>query len=371
MNRFPPTQAAASARPATSPSRDIAGENLVGPGKGDSRWDANAHVCVRALRTAAERCERKEARDAVRARSLGRAVPLLSQNGFQDERLRHELANPFPVVRVARQDRAVAVDHGEHRSRRQSRLASQFVEPGQVERGENHGTDMARVVEDRIAEIDGGLAGDAPDLILADGEVTGLEGAPKKGAVASVHRAGHREGAAEDAAIGVDDSQVGIRRMLREQIGEERVAGGAVTIANGGESCQVHKQPARVLDQPLVIRRNEARQPHGLLLHLRFSELALFQVCVEREPQCRDNGEKDEQQQPRLQTCKRKPRHGSRALWANTFPPQPRVHARADVCWLEWLGHVISDPGRKSRRGVLCPHLRGQKHHGDVAEVRV
>jgi len=127
-------------------------------------------------------------------------------------------------------------------------LASQFVEPGQVECGENHGTDMASVAEDRIAEIDGGLAGDAPDLILADGEVTGFEGAPKKGAVASVHRAGHREGAAEDAAIGVDDSQVGIRRMLREQIGEERVAGGAVTIANGGESRQGHEKPARVLD---------------------------------------------------------------------------------------------------------------------------
>ena len=106
--------------------RNIAGKNLVDAGKGDSRRDANAHVRVRALRSAAERRERKEARDAVRARSIGRAVALLSQNGVQDERLRHELANPFPLVRVARQDRAVAVDHGEHRSRRQSRLPSQF-----------------------------------------------------------------------------------------------------------------------------------------------------------------------------------------------------------------------------------------------------
>ena len=298
-------------------------------------------------------------------------LPLLSQNGVQDERLRHELANPFPLVRVARQDRAVAVDHGEHCSRRQSCLPSQFVEPGQVERGENHRTDMARVVEHRIAEIDGGLAGDAPDLILADGEVTCFEGAPKIDAVAKVDLVGDRDGGANDVAIGVDDSQVGIRRMLREQIGEERVAGGAVTIANGGESRQAHEKLARVLDQPLVIRRNEAGQPHGVLLHERLSELALFQVCVEREPQRRDDGEKDEQQQPGPQTCKRKPRHGSRALCASTFSPQPSVHARADVCWLEWLGHVVGDPGRESRRSVLRLHLRGQEHHGHVAEVRV
>ena len=54
--------------------RNIAGENLVDASKGDSRRDANAHVRVRALRSAAEWRERKEARDAVRARSIGRAV---------------------------------------------------------------------------------------------------------------------------------------------------------------------------------------------------------------------------------------------------------------------------------------------------------
>ena len=158
---------------------------------------------------------------------------------------------------------------------------------------------------------------------------------------------------------------------MREQIGEERVAGGAVTIANGGEMRQGHEKLARVLDQPLVIRRNEAGQPHGVLIHERLSELTLFQVCVEREPQRRDDGEKNEQQQPGPQTCKRKPRHGSRALCASTFSPEPSVHARADVCWLEWLGHVVGDPGRESRGSVLCPHLRGQEHHGHVAEVRV
>ena len=165
---------------------------------------------------------------------------------FKTSGFRHELANPSPLVRVARQDRAVAVDHGEHRSRRQSRLASQFVEPGQVERGENHRTDMARVVEHRIAEIDGGLAGDAPDLILADGEVTGLKGTPKINAVAKVDLVGDRDGSANDVAIGVDDSQVGIRRMLREQTGEERVAGGAGTLANGGDSRQAHEKLSRV-----------------------------------------------------------------------------------------------------------------------------
>src|SRR5262249_26968653 len=159
------------------------------------------HVCVRALRSAAERRERKEARDAVYTRSVDHAVALLSQNGVQDGRLRHELANPFPLVRVARQDRAVAVDHGEQRSRPWSRLASQCAEPGQVERGEDYGTDIAGVVEHRIAEINGGLAGDATDLILADGEVAGLEGAPKIDAVAKVDRVGNRKSTAKDVAI--------------------------------------------------------------------------------------------------------------------------------------------------------------------------
>src|SRR5215475_2726943 len=89
--------------------REIAGENLVDASKGDSRRDANAHVGVRALPGAAEGRERKEAWDTVRARSIDRAVALSSQNGIQDRPLRHELANPFVVVRVARQHRAVAV----------------------------------------------------------------------------------------------------------------------------------------------------------------------------------------------------------------------------------------------------------------------
>src|SRR5262249_56060535 len=105
---------------------NIEGEHLVGAGKGDGRRDADAYVRARALRSAAERRKRKKARDTVRAGSLGRAVALLSKNGLQHERLRHELANPFSLACVARQDRAVAVDYGEHRSRRESCLASQL-----------------------------------------------------------------------------------------------------------------------------------------------------------------------------------------------------------------------------------------------------
>src|SRR4029434_4150674 len=101
----------------------------------------------------------------------------------------------------------------------------QFAEPRQVERGDNHGTDMARVVKDRIAEIDAGLAADAPDLILADGEVTGLKSAPKIDAVPNVDRSGHREGTAKDIAIGVGDSQVDILRMSCGQIDEVSMAG--------------------------------------------------------------------------------------------------------------------------------------------------
>src|SRR5262245_44096400 len=61
----------------------------------------------------------------------------------------------------------------------------------------------------------------------------------------------------------------------------------------------------------------------------------------------------------------------SRVLCASTFSPQPNVHARTDVCWLERLGDVVGDPGRESRRSVLCLHLRGQEHHGHVAKLRI
>ena len=90
----------------------------------------------------------------------------------------------------------MAVDHGEHRSRRQPRSAGQLVEPGQVKRSEQPLPEMAPVVEDRIAEIERGLAGDTTNLIVTDGEVARLPGAPKIGAVASVDLAGHREAAA-------------------------------------------------------------------------------------------------------------------------------------------------------------------------------
>src|SRR5262245_11050008 len=167
---------------------------------------------------------------------------------------------------------------------------------------------------------------EAPDLILADGEVTGFKSAPKINAVTEVDLAGN--GSAKDVAIVVDDFQVGIGRTLREKIDEERVASGTVKIVHGGELRQGHEKLLRIIDQSLVIRRNEAGQPHGVLMHERLSKLALFEVSVEREPQRRDDREKNEQQQPGPQTCKRKPRHSH-------VPSGPARFRLSQVCTRE------------------------------------
>ncbi len=138
------------------------------------------------------------------------------------------------------------------------------------------------VNEHGMAEVERGLAGDAADLIVADGEFAGLPGAAKISAVTPIDLTGHRHAAAKDVAVSANDSQVGIGRMAHEQIREEFIAaGGAVAVAYRGESRQARQQFARALDQPLVIRGCDTGQPERVLLHLRLSELALFEVCVE------------------------------------------------------------------------------------------
>ena len=93
-----------------------------------------------------------------------------------------------------------------------------------------------------MTEVERGLAGDATNLIVADGEVARLPGLAKIGAVADVDLAGHRHAAAEDVAVSANDSQVGIGRMAHEQIREEFIAaGGAVAVAHRGESRQARQ----------------------------------------------------------------------------------------------------------------------------------
>ena len=115
-------------------------------------------------------------------------VPLPCESESRSRRAGSGISLPihFPFVRVARQDRAVAVDHGRASGLPAAvpRDCASSLSQAKLSAAANHGTDMASVVEHRIAKIDAGLAGDAPDLILADGEVTGLEGASKIAAVA-------------------------------------------------------------------------------------------------------------------------------------------------------------------------------------------
>ena len=84
--------------------------------------------------------------------------------------------------------------------------------------------------------------------------------------------------------------------------------------STGVRRAKLARQLARVLDQSLMIRGNDTGQPERVLLHLRLSELALFKVGVEREPERRNNGKKHQQQQPGLQTRRKTPCFGSRAL---------------------------------------------------------
>ena len=145
----------------------IAYENPVRAGKRDSGRNANNYVCVRALRGLTERRKRKEARDAVLTPTLGRAVTLLTRNSVEDERLRQGFTYPFCLVRETGQDRAVPVDHSKHRPRRQSHSGGQFVEPGQIKRGEEHGLDMTPVEDGMAAIVAAAKGGQAPSVALS------------------------------------------------------------------------------------------------------------------------------------------------------------------------------------------------------------
>ena len=73
---------------------------------------------------------------------------------------------------MTNEDRPVGVDPGPGGPFGQQLLERiiRTVQPGQIQRGEDHGLDLAEWIENRVAKIDGARAGNAAGLIVANGK---------------------------------------------------------------------------------------------------------------------------------------------------------------------------------------------------------
>jgi hypothetical protein len=83
-------------------------------------------------------------------------------------------------------------------------LAGKTIDPAKAQRREHHRPHLSGGVENRLGEVDGGLAGDAADLVVADGKVARLQRPLKIGPVAGVHPVLGGQGAAVDLAVRLD-----------------------------------------------------------------------------------------------------------------------------------------------------------------------
>src|ERR1017187_7348177 len=98
-----------------------------------------------------------------------------SQEGLEKRPFWQGFANnPLFWRGITHEDRAIAIDFGPGGPLRQLHLERiiRTVDPIQIQRGKNDGLDLSRGIENRIAQIEAGLAANAADLVVANGQGT-------------------------------------------------------------------------------------------------------------------------------------------------------------------------------------------------------
>jgi hypothetical protein len=100
----------------------------------------------------------------------------------------------------------------------------EFVKPAQIEPRDHHRLHSSGSVQDRLAEADRRPPGDAPHLILADGERPGSEDLSEVRAVRYVHGPGQRDRTADDGPGRVGDQKIRIARIANAQVREQGIA---------------------------------------------------------------------------------------------------------------------------------------------------
>ncbi len=175
------------------------------------------------------------------------ALPL--PHGGQDHQLGgHEFSDPFPGIGVAGQYGAVVVEDEKLGVIGQLRGKVKLPEPCQVESGKYGGLDGVRAVKDGIDEVYHRGTGCSLDLVAADGETARSESTPHVGMVGKIHGQARLETAADYVALGIDDSEIHVVRVLSQKMGEKVGADGGTSLPHLGQFGKPYKELAGALD---------------------------------------------------------------------------------------------------------------------------
>ena len=245
-----------------------------------------------------------------------------------------ELGNARPTQRsgsgLPREHGAAVVDDGEHGPGRQRVPGRHGAQPAEADRGVDHGAGPSVGAGDGPGDVQRGRAGDAADLVLADGERPGGERAPEVEPVGQVHGTARRQRAGDHVALQVDEPQVRVARriagagrgrgsrrcrrrrpFLLEQVAEDPRAGGRVALPDLREPGEQVEQRARVADGLVDVAGGLVGEAARLGEALALDEPPSLEVLVQHEPEHRQG---DEQHQPRQS-------HAQRGEEADHGPP--------------------------------------------------
>ena len=114
--------------------------------------------------------------DALRVVGFEKAALSLVEYDVEDLRFGQRLADPIAGIGHAGEHRSIAIGHHHDGARRKLDVRESRREPIQVLHHEDDSVELSRRADQRIAIADRGKLRDAPDLIIADGEVAHLEG---------------------------------------------------------------------------------------------------------------------------------------------------------------------------------------------------
>jgi hypothetical protein len=271
--------------------------------------------------------------------------------------------HPDPLgAGIAGEDQPLPVDDGHRRARGHRRLGDEAPEPGEVERGEDHRRHVAALVQDGVHEDHHGLPRDLADDVVADDEVAGGQRVGVVVAVGDVGRLGGRHRAAEDVALAGGRAEVGVARVLGQEIRHELAAARRMAGADVGQGRDGGEELPGHVDDLLLAAGGEGGQPHRRDPRVLGGDASLIGGGVDQQGRRRQHHKEDEEQQAKPEahlgprTARLAPRRLRRVMSGSApspFEGEGRGEGRRDDRALMPSPHpALSPTGRGHRRAT-------------------
>lgn len=175
----------------------------------------------------------------------------------------------------------------------------------QLDGSEDHAVD-AGVVGDRVAEREGALESEAPDLITADGKPPGIYGAAKVRSISeSMRGIVGSDGAGKENAVGFDEAEVEVVGRELEEVVEINAAEiGVPGLDEEIDAAEGGKQLAGVADVAELVGGDQATEGADFLDDAILLALALMKITLEKEDKGGNSRKQHENHEPGAKTYK-------------------------------------------------------------------